>query len=223
MELETILNIRKGVTALIGGGGKTALLSALGRELSKKGTVILCTTTRIFPPDHIPCLLSHAKEEIRAALLKDGCVCVGTMTDAGKLTAPDLPVSALAALADYVIVEADGARMRPIKAHAAHEPVIPAETNQTILVIGAEGFGKPIREVVHRPEIFCAALGLSPEDIVTPEREAAFVKLEALHDRVLLNQVECENQMAAARALAGHLGCPAAAGSLQKENVICLY
>ena len=223
MELEKILHIRKGVTALIGGGGKTALLYALGRELSKTGTVILCTTTRIFPPAHVPCLLSPTEEAVRAALGKDNCICVGTMTEAGKLTAPNLPVSALTALADYVIAEADGARMRPIKAHAAHEPVIPAEANQTILVIGADGLGKPIREVVHRPEIFCAALGLSPEDMVTPAREAAFLKLESFHDRVFLNQVESEKQMAAARELAALLDCPVAAGSLQKENVICLY
>ena len=223
MELEKILNIRKGVTALIGGGGKTALLYALGRKLSKKGTVILCTTTRIFPPAHIPCLLSPTEEDVRAVLSESRCICVGTLTGERKLSAPNLPFSALTALADYVIAEADGARMRPIKAHAAHEPVIPAEANQTILVIGADGLGKPIEKVVHRPEIFCAALGLSPEDVVTPEREAAFVNLESLHNRVFLNQVESAAQMAAARELAALLDCPTAAGSLQKEDVICLY
>ena len=45
---------------------------------------------------------------------------------------------------------------------------------------------------------------------------------EALHTRVLVNQVETEHELALARKLAGYLHCPVAAGALQKENVICL-
>ena len=43
MQIAPLLNIGRGVTALIGGGGKTTLLYTLTEELRKKGTVLLCT------------------------------------------------------------------------------------------------------------------------------------------------------------------------------------
>ena len=42
MQIAPLLNIGRGVTALIGGGGKTTLLYTLTEELRKKGTVLLC-------------------------------------------------------------------------------------------------------------------------------------------------------------------------------------
>lgn len=216
-----MLDIRPGVTALIGGGGKTTLLYALGEELSKKAPVILCTTTHIYPPTHLPCFVEPTLEQVRAALQREPVICVGTQSGNGKFAAPNLPFSMLAELAPYVIAEADGARCLPLKAHAGHEPVIPPEANQTILVIGLSGLGKSVREAVHRPEIFCRTLGLSPEDIVTPEREAAFVRREKLHDRVLINQAETEEDWKQARKLASLLDCPVCIGALQRGVLEC--
>ena len=68
-------------------------------------------------------------------------------------------------------MEADGSRQLPLKAHDAHEPVIPAVSRQVICVVGASGFGKPIRESVHRPEQFCALTGAAASDPVTPEAQ----------------------------------------------------
>ena len=49
------LEIVPGVTAVIGGGGKTTLLRTLGGELAAAGhAVLLCTTTKIFPFPGIP-------------------------------------------------------------------------------------------------------------------------------------------------------------------------
>lgn len=56
MELWELLGVRPGVTALIGGGGKTTAMYALARELTKRGTVICTTTTHIAPPVHLPVL-----------------------------------------------------------------------------------------------------------------------------------------------------------------------
>ena len=55
MLLSERLGIRPGVTAVIGGGGKTTLLRTLGTELAADGArVLLCTTTKIFPFDGLP-------------------------------------------------------------------------------------------------------------------------------------------------------------------------
>ena len=49
MTLSQLLDIRPGVTAVIGGGGKTTLLRTLGEELAGQHPVLLCTTTKILP------------------------------------------------------------------------------------------------------------------------------------------------------------------------------
>lgn len=141
MELAKALDVRKGVTAIIGAGGKTTLLLALARELAQAARVIVTTTTHIYPPDGFPCLLQPGEAEIAAALEKQPCVCVGKPAKEGKITAADVPVRTLAELADYVLVEADGAHGRPAKAHADYEPVVPPEANQTILVFGLSALG----------------------------------------------------------------------------------
>ena len=74
----------------------------------------------------MPCLVSPAQAEIAAALEKSPCICVGAWSENGKFGPPELPVGTLARLADYVIVEADGAKRLPLKAHAAHEACHPA-------------------------------------------------------------------------------------------------
>ena len=134
MQIAPLLNIGRGVTALIGGGGKTTLLYTLTEELRKKGTVLLCTSTHIMTQYEV---LERAGEaEISAALSAHGAVCVGEPSAEGKLGPPSLSFDALARLADYVLVEADGSRRLPLKAHAPHEPVIPPQSNQTILHVG---------------------------------------------------------------------------------------
>ena len=146
------LSIPRGVTAVIGSGGKTTLLRTLSRELP--GTVLLATTTHILPFEGVPLVTDGGEAAVRRALAESRVVCVGTPAAEGKLTAPALPFSVLTRLADYVLVEADGSRRLPLKAHAPHEPVIPPEAKRVLCVVGARGFGRPIREAVHRPEMF---------------------------------------------------------------------
>lgn len=69
-----------------------------------------------------------------------------------------------------MLIEADGSRRRPLKAPAAHEPVIPSWARQVAVVAGLSALGKPLNaERVHRPEIF-SALSDTPLDApVTPE------------------------------------------------------
>ena len=86
--------------------------------------------------------------------------CFGPET--GKLSAPVEPLNELAQRFDYVLAEADGSKRLPLKAHAAWEPVIPSGTANVVWVVGASGLGKPVAEVVHRPELFCERCGCDP-------------------------------------------------------------
>ena len=220
MTLTELLNIRPGVTAVIGSGGKTTLLRTLGTELAEAGgRVLLCATTKIYPFPGLPC--AHDRAELDA-LAPSPLLCAGAPLEHGKLTALEVPMADLAARFDYVLVEADGSARLPLKAHASHEPVIPPEANQTICVVGASGFGRSISEVAHRPDRYALLAGVRADDAATPETEAAVLKAEALHDRAYINQAETASRMADARALAALLDCPALAGSLQKgECVSC--
>lgn len=211
-----------GITALIGGGGKSTLLERLGRAYRVYGRVILCTTTKFYPPQGIKTLLVSDEAEIAAALADEGLLCLATRSVEGKFGPPALPVSRLTELADFVIVEADGAKRLPLKAHAPHEPVIPERTARTVCVLGADGFGRPISEVCHRPERYAALCGACPEDLVTPERAAAVLRAERYGDVFLVNKAESPERMAAARKLAKLLDAPVWAGSLWNDGFLRL-
>lgn len=209
------LSIPRGVTAVIGSGGKTTLLRTLSRELP--GTVLLATTTHILPFEGVPLVTDGGEAAVRRALAESRVVCVGTPAAEGKLTAPALPFSVLTRLTDYVLVEADGSRRLPLKAHAPHEPVIPPQSNQTILVLGAEGLGRTVAQAAHRPALYARLAGAEEGSVVTPALAARMLRAEGLHDRVFVNQADDWERWAdAVRALAAELDCPVAAGSLRR-------
>ena len=211
-EFAEALQVRPGLTAIIGGGGKTTLLYRLARELEGRGSVIVTTSTHIFKPTDLPFALTAGKVS--------GILCVGMPCENGKLSAPQQSFRELTALADYVLVEADGSAGRPLKTHAPHEPVIPPEADQVICVVGASGLNRPAAVKVHRPERFIA---LSGSETATPETVAAVLKKEALHTRVLINQADSPERIAAARELARLLNCPVVVASLQKGELLCVY
>ena len=216
MTLAEMLGVGPGVTVVVGSGGKTTLLATLARELP--GTVVLTTTTHILPFPDMPLVTSADAADVRAALAESRVVCVGSQAEKnGKLTTPDLGIDGLASLADYVLVEADGARRLPLKAHAAWEPVIPACAQRTILVLGASGLGHPVSEKVHRPELFCKLAACAPDDPATPELVARAANAEALGDIALVNQADAAPE--AARKLAVLLATPALVGSLCQHRL----
>ena len=200
------LEIVPGLTAVVGSGGKTSLIAALARKLP--GTVIVATSTHIFPAAGLPLVTE------RVAKLPAPKICMGTPTGEGKLTAPMQPWAELIALADYVLLEADGSKRLPLKAHLPHEPVIPAEANQVIAVLGLSGLGQPIQEAAHRPEIYARLAGCTVEDVVTPARAAAVLQAEGGFTRLVLNQAEGREK--AGRELAARLCCPVLLASLQE-------
>lgn len=210
------LKLPRGIVSLIGGGGKTTLAHMLARQLP--GKVIFCTTTRIFPSDTLP-VITGGPEEIKAALQEHRAVCVGTPARQGKLAAPAAAMDTLCCLSDYVIVEADGSKGLPCKAHLDYEPVIPPESRRTILVVGASGFGQPIAAAAHRPERFAALCGAAPEDAVTPERLAAVLLAEGGFDTVVVNHMEGNDRESDARALAELLPVPVWGGSVRQDRV----
>lgn len=182
--------------SVIGSGGKTTFLRFWADRLP--GTVILTTSTHILPFPGIPLVDASPANgprvlpELRAALAENRVVCLGGPGPNGKLSSPEsvLPFASLLSEADYVLVEADGARRLPLKAHRPWEPVIPACSDVTVCLIGASGIGKPVAEVCHRPDRFASLAGIPEDAPASPEAIAAVLNQEALADLYLVNQAD---------------------------------
>ncbi len=169
------------VVALVGGGGKTTAMFRLARELvDNGGSAITTTTTRIFgaqialAPAHVPAA-DATRERVSAALAVHRHVLVIGATDAGSGKAEGVSLDLFRRLRAWfpgvcLLNEADGSRMRPFKAPADYEPVIPADTTLVVPVVGADVFGKTLdADHVHRPELVSALSGAPLGTPITPE------------------------------------------------------
>ena len=208
MRLSQVLAVPKGITAAVGGGGKSSLLWRLGEELSAHARVILTTTTHIWPPA-CETLLSPSPEAIVAAFEHTGLMAVGSITPEGKLTKPPISMAQLSRLADYVLVEADGSRGLPLKVPNAHEPVIPVGTALTVALAGMSCAGLTILEAAHRPELYAAIAGFPLQNRVTPKMVASVLmhpagQRKGLDGRfaVVLNQADTPQRLDFAHAIA---------------------
>lgn len=208
----THLYIDRGITAIIGSGGKTTLLLALGAWFCRRGSVLLTTSTHIYPPEGIPWA-----EQVKKPLHAGDILAVGSPGPDGKLGAPVQSFSELNRLADYMFIEADGSKGLPLKAHAAHEPVIPKEARTVLAVVGLDGIGKPIREAAHRPLLYAERLGCEPDAIVTVQMAARIVNGYKGVTGVILNKADTMQRLSVARELAVLLDRPVAIAVLQSE------
>ncbi len=216
MRLFELLGVRPGLSAVIGGGGKTSLLYALAEELRREGRVILSTSTKIRRPAHLPTANPDSLPALAALLRRERLLCLGSPWPEDKLAAPALPFRALTEAADFVLVEADGSRGLPAKAHGTHEPVIPPEAGQVILVLGADAFGRPIASVCHRPDLFAKLAGCGPEAPLSPERWAGVIRAEGYGNMIYVNKCETDAAWDNAASLARLAGLPVIAGSLRR-------
>lgn len=157
---------------IVGGGGKTTLMLALAAALREAGQPVLVgTSAHILPPPACPALLLACERPdlaaaARGALDRWGWGCVARARDPGTGKLLGLEPEALDALhaglpGIWLLVEADGSRGRPIKAHAPHEPALSAGVRLVIAVLGLSALGRPLDErVVHRPALLAGRLGV---------------------------------------------------------------
>ncbi len=186
--LREALTLEKGgVVSFVGAGGKTSLMFRIARELSSAGeTVLTTTTTKIMMPskDQSPhVILSDSLDEVidkaRVLIKKNLHISAASQrTDSplGKITgfAPEVIDEIWkAGVFRWILVEADGASRKPLKAPAFYEPVIPDCSGWLIGIIGLKAIGKPLEErCVFRHKLYAEVTGLKPEEPVTEESVA---------------------------------------------------
>ena len=85
--------------------------------------------------------------------------------------------SELALSFDLVLVEADGARGRSIKAPAEGEPVLPDDVDLVVALVGLDCLGAPLDErIAHRPELLGPLALCAPGDAIRPRHVAALLR-----------------------------------------------
>lgn len=159
------------VIAVVGGGGKTSLIYRLAEEfLQRSRKVIITTTTHMAYEPERPFAPGGNPKETEELLESCGYV-IAAEYEAKTDKFAALSKDKLLSLLNYeavVLVEADGAKRKPVKVPAEWEPVIPDFADLVIGVIGLDCLFKPIKEAACRVEKTAKFLKKNSEELITP-------------------------------------------------------
>lgn len=145
-----------GHIAFVGAGGKTSVMSALGTLLAKKKHKVFIATTTLMGKPKTESYGISAKQVIEI-LETEYCAIGGALVQSKDhpLKEKLAPFSTeefnqIAKHADTVLIEADGARLFPLKVPETWEPVIPPQLNAVIISAGLDSLAKKPHLVCHR-------------------------------------------------------------------------
>jgi len=220
------LRLKKGgVISLVGAGGKTALMFRLAHELSRQGAAVLTTTTtKIYIPTLKQSSAVIVAESVKAVLKKARTVLkhhrhisAGSRVLHFQHKLKGFPPDVIdhiwqSGIFRWIIVEADGAAGRPVKAPATHEPVLPKCTKWVVGIVGLEAVGKPLTaRWAFRPQLVSQITGLAEGSILT---ESAIADLFMDENGILkdapagairltfLNQADSQDRLESGRKIA---------------------
>ena len=162
--------------AFVGAGGKTTAMFSLARQLAAP---VICLNTAHLAVEQAQLADKHLIIRDQSEIENIFCspqvgvtLITGPGDSRGRLMGLE-PAAAekINAYADEyhlpILVEADGSRMLPLKAPAAHEPPIPAWVEQVVVVAGLSALGKPLSgQWVYQPEIFARLCGAQPGQLI---------------------------------------------------------
>lgn len=155
----------KNVIAFAGAGGKTSAIYACAQKyMEKHKKVLIMTTTKMGTPDQRELLVSENDENAVKDVLNRYGICVtGKLVLPEKISSwPDAVMRKMAELADVVLIEADGAKMKSLKVPADYEPVIPNWCGKLVVFLGLSKMGSLCGEEVYRYHLL-----FSPEECIT--------------------------------------------------------
>jgi len=187
--LEESLGLKaKELISLVGAGGKTTLMFRLAKDLAADGKkVVTTTTTKILEPSPGETAFlfvnrdeTKLKEAVFDYLQKNKYITIASeRLGLGKLKGVSTGlVNDLwnSHEIDYLIIEADGASGRPIKAPREKEPVIPSDTTLVVAILGVDGVGIELNEKnAFQPELISKITGISVGEKMTDEAIAVLI------------------------------------------------
>ncbi|MGL4569019.1 MAG: selenium cofactor biosynthesis protein YqeC [Fusobacteriaceae bacterium] len=181
-ELEGIdaFNVVKGdIISFTGGGGKSSLIFSLAESLSKKGRVLITTTTKIYIPseeDYEHLILTEEKNHFGKRKNIDF---LGNSFDleTGKiLGVDDRVLMKFIGKYDYILIEADGSAGKSMKYWNRLDPVISKHSNKIIGVVNLDVVGKKVEDGVHRYKDFCELFDIDKSKRVDSELLIKYLK-----------------------------------------------
>lgn len=221
------------IISLVGGGGTTTTMKCLSEELAEKGFRVLMTTTTHIgtPKEGQVCKAEHAKELLNV-VWEENILTAGRSEETGDklkmmegLSDPEV-LEKLLQQTDFILIEADGAKMLPLKIPADHEPVFLPQTGLVIACVGLSSVGKRFGETCFRFEQKGSWLMRQADDAVTPEDIALILmdqrgsrkNLDGRYYKIILNQADGEAERGYARKIIGALPM-----TLQQNVVVTHY
>jgi probable selenium-dependent hydroxylase accessory protein YqeC len=175
MVLANMFGVNKGdVISIIGAGGKTTFLFRLADELREMGKkVLVVTTTKIYMPpkdcyDEL-CLDMEKLQDVSIKLKKGVVVAGRGVSSENKLLSLDQDIiENVKDCYDYILIEADGSRRKPLKGWRDNEPVIVKQTTKTIAVVDIRGVGLTASPyTIHNFDLFKELTGIKEGETVT--------------------------------------------------------
>ena len=133
------------VVAVCGAGGKSTLCKKKAQEyLDNHNKVAVLTTTHMWNENDI--------SDIRSLSSIDSSKVYYFGTIDGEKIGPvsQADYDKICEEFDYVIIEADGSRMMPLKVLSESEPVIPKNVDEIVVTMGLHSIGREIGSVCHR-------------------------------------------------------------------------
>lgn len=205
MSIKEAIGIKdKEVISIVGAGGKTSLMYALGEELKNK-KVLLSTTTKILPPrfDEVDFYgIGQATYLDISKNMKSGSfLYANSLTKEGKVDSISLEeIKKIKEDFDYIILESDGSKRKSLKGWTDNEPVISKETTITIGIFDITTLNKLVSEdLVHRITEFLKISKAKKEEVLKDEHIVNMIFNEeglfknSLGRRILfINKVENE-------------------------------
>ena len=165
----------KNHVAIVGGGGKTTILHALGKQLHGR-TILTCTTKMGFDQNNsLPIHLKPDDETIGNSSIGNPIMVLEEIEGQKAIGVDPAMCDRWFTIVDNVIVEADGSRRLPFKAPAEFEPVIPSSSTLVISTIGADSLDQVISDCCHRPNLVADLAECMPHDRLTPERASRVI------------------------------------------------
>ncbi len=229
MQLADALRVTpRRTVAFVGAGGKSSAMARLAAELATQGPIVLTTTAKLalsqaaLAESHLIIQDASSLSSLPALLDEHGSVLVTRGVARGEPKWLGLDLSSLESLRRTsaqvgapLLIEADGARGRSLKAPGPHEPIVPSFADLVVPVAGLDIVGMPLDEQwVHRVDRVSQVLGLRPGATIEVEHVATLLGapdggLQGIPPgaevRVLLNKANTPERLEAGRSIARFL------------------
>ena len=199
------------IITVTGSGGKSTILEEIAHYLLKQNhKVLMTTTTQIWIPSLSQAVTILDLLNYPSFLLKEAQIIYSgsSVTESHKLngyTPTDIHLLQSRNQFDYLLIEGDGSKGKPLKAHAHYEPVIPDNSHIHMAVMGLQALGLPVNQNnVHRLDLFCQITGKNDGDLIEAldfihlcQSPHGYFKNHHNNQLLILNRLSPKNKQAA--------------------------